>query len=200
MVSTGYFRYQVKPAELHGTVAAARSFRFRFTAREGARFSGLLVQGERDLDDTLVFMQHTGREWTADVLFPAPGEYTVRLYGTDDPFADSKEQVVDYRVKAWTGTERRFPRRYRDFEASAAELEYPRTYVLKAGSRTSFSVRVPGAKKVEVASDGGPWLTLTRSKGDYWRGTSARLPAGELLVQATFSGSRGSVLLGYLAK
>lgn len=183
VISTGYFRYQVRPTEQRGKLKTVAAYRFRFQSSETARFKVYVAQNDRYLDESLVLLQKENGGWTADVLFPAPGDYEVRMFGSDDPFSDSKEYVLSYFVKVWRGTPHTFARTRGD-----VFLEYPRVHRLKAGTAVSFSLQLPNVSGAEVVVGDGRKFSLKRCPGNFYRTTIAALPAGDVGIYADRKG------------
>jgi len=186
-----------------GLIEAGAEVEVSFSAPEDVLLMARLLDGGgRELPEGRTFAQREGQvEGEGEVYvvrasFPAPGDYTLRIYGKrgGDP-AGEYTSVLEYAVVAGAGSEDGgYPKTLGTFAVVGARLIRPLEGRLQAGAQ-EFELLVPGAGDVAVIS-GGVWTRLAKD-GERFRGETA-LSRGEARVAARFSEDRGyGVLLVY---
>ena len=154
-----------------------------------------LWQGDKAFTNDYTFIQNANGRIEANVEFPAPGDYAVRLFAKKKGQEGSYTMAVEYGVTAAGAKEGRagFPKVYEDFNERMCQLRTPMNRYLKAGTRPTFSLSVPGATKVLVLNEAEKeWTTLKR--GTDFRG-EARIAPGNVIVCAEFPGAKGYAYL-----
>lgn len=180
-----------------GLIEAGAEVEVAFSAPEDVLLlARLLDGGGRELPEEATFAQREGEDYVARAVFPAPGDYTLRIYGKrgGDPGGEYSS-VLEYAVVAGAGSEGAgYPRALGTFAEVGGRLIRPLEGRLPAGAR-EFDLLVPAAGDVAVIS-GGRWTALT-GDGERFRG-EAVLSGAEARVAARFSEDRGyGVLLVY---
>jgi hypothetical protein len=180
-----------------GLIEAGALVEVSFSAPENVLLMARLLDGGgRELPEGRTFAQREGEVYVVMASFPAPGDYTLRIYGKrgGDP-AGEYTSLLEYAVVAGEGSEDAgYPRTLGTFAEAGARLIRPLEGRLPAGVQ-EFELLVPGAGDVAVIS-GGVWTRLAKD-GERFRGVAA-LSSGEARVAARFSEDRGyGVLLVY---
>ena len=198
---SAYFRCGLHdPSRGEAILTAAGELRLTLGTPPGIAVSARLVRDDQMLDEALILSQHTAPGYEEiRALIPADGTYFLDLFAgrTSD---SSYEWVMQYRLQATAAADptARFPETYGTFHERGATLVAPLTGHLRAGSRETFRLSVPGATEVG-AVHGGLWTAFT-CRGNDFEGSLGVSP-GELLIAARF-GSRTDydVLLRYLVR
>jgi hypothetical protein len=180
-----------------GLIEAGALVEVSFSAPENVLLMARLLDGGgRELPEGRTFAQREGEVYVVMASFPAPGDYTLRIYGKrgGDP-AGEYTSLLEYAVVAGEGSEDAgYPRTLGTFAEAGARLIRPLEGRLPAGVQ-EFELLVPGAGDVAVIS-GGVWTRLAKD-GERFQGVAA-LSSGEARVAARFSEDRGyGVLLVY---
>ncbi|MGB3944734.1 MAG: transglutaminase domain-containing protein [Methanothrix sp.] len=169
-----------------GLIEAGSLVEVAFSAPRDVRLLARLLDGAgRELPEGRGFAQREGGDYVVRATFPAPGEYTLRIYGRrgGDPGGDYAP-VLEYTVVAGAGSDGAgYPRALGAFAAVGARLIHPLEGRLQAGAR-EFDLLVPGAEDVAVIN-GGVWSRLAKD-GESFQG-EAVLSGGEARVAARFA-------------
>ncbi len=139
--------------------------------------------------------QRDGDRYNILLLPPNAGAYILRVFAKHKGDDDEYWEVLEYKVKASTGSKASFPKTFGEFQEKGVYLNSPLTGTLKSGVNQKFDLKIPGAEDAAVIN-GEKWHFLTK-KGDLFEGETA-LSKHEADVAAKFPGeSSYSSLLEY---
>ena len=183
-----YFKYGLN-LESHSksVIEADSSLNLNLVFPEDLLVSASLHYGEENIYDRYLFIQREGDECELKALFPATGEYTLRLYAKPRESEGSYKEVLSYLVKigranSWTIG---FPTVFKGFKLHEVILYCPLTGFLRKGVIYKFKLKIPGANKAAVVQD-KKWHNLSR-KVEIFQ-TDLTLEPGIAGVYAIFPG------------
>lgn len=173
-----------------GVIKAGERVEVSLLAPAGVRLLATLRRGEAKLPKNLTLPQRDGERYRIQAVFPAPGEYTLRLFSKAGAGAGNYDWALDYTVLAarGAGSAAGFPLTFSKFAQQGAFLHGPLRGRLKAGTRAHFKLRVPKASKVAVVI-GKKWTQLKKS-GDLFQG-DVNIGKGKIGVFGNFGGGQG---------
>jgi len=141
-----------------------------------------------DLQDGCTFAQRDADGVVVRARFPTAGAYVLRIFARrQDAPGNEYAWALDYAVRARSGaqSEGGFPRVYQSFLARNCRLDGALSRTLPAGEPVEFSLTVPGAEDVVVATGG----SLRRLPADGSRFTGeVPVSPGPVVVFARFAG------------
>lgn len=185
-----FFQLGLKVDQLVGELVADPRATLDFQAPPGLYLAAdLLSQDEKELKGATL-VDRDGDRIVVNVLPPAPGSYTLRIYAFR-PEADYGQGVLDYRVQARSGQPDGYPQIYKHFQQHSGHLFAPAGGSLKPGMQ-HFELELSGAREVHV----GDWDNQLQKSGDRFVGDVLVEP-GELNLYAVFSGERGQGIVTY---
>ncbi|MGE0495061.1 MAG: transglutaminase domain-containing protein [Vulcanimicrobiota bacterium] len=122
-----------------------------------------------------------------EVLFPRPGDYTLRIFA--GPQSQTKlAQAVTYQVRASQGDDRQFPEFYADYVKQGARLSSPRAFRLFEGHPQEFRLSAPGAQEVVLVGDDGQPRPLSQRGQEFTLDITP--PRGKLTIYARYGEDR----------
>ncbi len=200
-VKPAFFRYQLAvQSHRQGVIDADAQLAVDLAAPDEVLLSATLVSGGTTLPDTLTMTQREQQMYRISALFPAPGDYRLRIFAKPRNQDGLYEWAMEYAVHARRSIKRAaaFPERFEAFYEHRAYLHEPLRGELAAGKRYAFSLRVPGAEEVAVILPNDEWQTLQKN-GESFSG-EAFVKSGDIGVYAKFPGNdQFSGLLRYRA-
>lgn len=173
-------------------------------APPGVILSARLFQLPEMLPGYYTFTQREAAGYMVGAIFPAEGEYLLRVYASSGEDAAARMSLaLEYVVQAQSGAGGHggFAEWYQAFLANNCYLDRPMFRLLPAGSEVEFELRVPGATEVAVVKGNGARTQLER-QGEWFSGI-VWVESGDVLVRAKFaedSGSKYPALLKYAVK
>jgi len=122
-------------------IAADDRVTVRLRTPAGLRLLAAVLQGERELGrDLTLIPAGTG---TVQAVFPAPGDYVLRVYARQGEAEGRYDWALDYRVQARAGTDFRFPRFGDAFYRLGLATESHTAGTIAAAERLTVRLRVP---------------------------------------------------------
>jgi hypothetical protein len=148
----------------------------------------VLYRDGREVENGYTFTQREAEGFVIHARFPSAGAYVLRVFARrqDDP-GDDYAWALDYTVQARSGSgnDAGFPQAYGSFLTRSCRLEQALSQTLPAGNAVEFSLTVPRAEEVVVASGGS--MSRLPAEGARFTGKVAVSP-GPVLVFARFAG------------
>jgi hypothetical protein len=190
-----------------GAVTVGADFKATLRATAQTQLAASLWQENRELGAQYAFIQNVaGGRIDSSVVFPAPGNYNVRIFAKKRGQEGKYGLVLEYGVIATAGRagDVGFPETYEMFNVRMCQLYSPMSRFLKTGSRQVFKLSVPGATKVMVIAreerHETPLQTTNLKRGATFEG-EVRIPMPcEVVVFAEFPGDKSYAgLLRYVA-
>lgn len=161
-VNPSFFRYGLELGQPDdGFLECDRELTFQLSSATGARIHANIARGKERLPLESVMVFRDGKKVTIKTRFPEPGDYKV-LFFASLPDEEGSSHVMSCHVKAGGSAASLFPYTYRDYEERDCELLDGFDSKLKAGTRNTIKVRVPGASKV-TAKHGGERTAFEKS-------------------------------------
>ena len=175
-----FFRMGLKPpTDLVQPLSVRQDSLLRFKAPDNVvSISDLRDSKGRSLDNWS-FSQSPHGALEVRVRCPKPGDYRLVIFGRRREPAwqgnletpQSYQGLVDIKLRAQSSSRGPFPKTYGSFQRGGAELLAPFDGELRAKSRQSFRVRVPGAKEVAFFAGKDYVSKLSPKSGGIYEGT-----------------------------
>jgi hypothetical protein len=145
---------------------AGRSVQFSVRAPDDTEVMAKLTSPDDDSVPQRTLVQHEAERCKVFALFPAAGDWSVRLFVRPRGSQQSYSLAAKLDFRASEGTDAIFPKTYNAFAAMQGCLHTPLYLPLATDTPLLFKVRLSGAHDVSLAIGDGPWLKLKPDAAD----------------------------------
>jgi hypothetical protein len=171
-VKSRFFTYGIKPlSHTRSVISTGGTLAVILEAKQTLMFSTALPGGGAIMKMPLSFVQKEKGKYIIRCVFPAKGEYVLKIFAKKPEEKNDYHLVMEYLINAGSGTAGKigFPQSYLHFDNTVARLYEPLCGFLKRGTHQHFKLYIPGALEAAVVIN-GQWNRLQK-KGDYFEGT-----------------------------
>ena len=184
-----FFKYGMQ-VESHpnSLIETGSSVEISLYAPDSVLFDVDMIGQNRLLEPQYTFVQQDGEQCQIRAVFPAPGEYVLRLFSKLEGEEGATKETLNYKIIADSGAEGRagFPMTYESFQKRKACLYLPLAGSLETGQVHAFRLKVPEAKNVAVVT-GDQWNQLLLKDGVFEGEVATQ--EGPVEIYARFPGS-----------
>lgn len=145
-----------------------------------------LKQGNQDVSETAILVNHQDDNLIINVAPPASGFYDLIIYAKEKDNSEEYQEIINYQIKATRPTPE-LPKVYGHFYQYQANLIEPLTRDLKPNWSTYFNLVVPQAIDVQVVNTTTKQVTPLNGYGNYFAG-HVDIQSGNIIVIAKFPG------------
>jgi hypothetical protein len=155
-VQSAFFEHGLRlVSHERGNIEVDDSLTITIGASEETLVVASLLQNGWTLDENHTFTQREARGFVIRAVFPAPGDYVLRVFARErNAAAQEYDSALEYAIHAKGSAHEVFPKMYLSFQERGCHLASPISGILKADARVHFRVRAPGAEDVIVGVNG----------------------------------------------